>query len=417
MPEPGCVELRLPRVRDQTGGRGRPAAARRRLRKLRPVCGLLPGGGADGQDEPGHGPRQPGREGAHHLLLLRRGLQFRSQRARRQGRPRDQRRGCAGEWHGPVRQRPLRLRLCASSRAAHTARWCGPSGWMPEPGDGAWPVASGAWPDQATQAAGRRAWDSNGQSESTNLPIHQSPNDQLHRRPTGTPPSTWSPANSRRRKQAHGGDAFAVLASAKCTNEENFLFAKFTRQMLATQQHRPLRPLVTLQHRHRSGDSIRQRGDDQLDPRHRRRQPSASSSSARTPPNNHPVIGTKIRRAKRQRGAKLIVADPRRIDIADYADLHLRHKPGTDIALLNGLMHVILREGWEDDDFIAERTEGFEEFKAIGGQIHARSRQRDHRRARRADRAGRPHDGREPARRAALRHGHHPAHRGRAPMS
>ena len=80
---------------------------------------------------------------------------------------------------------------------------------------------------------------------------------------------------------------------------------------------------------------------------------------------NHPVIGTKIRRAKRHRGAKLIVADPRRIDIADYADLHLRHQPGTDIALLNGLMHVILRENWQDDDFIRERTENFEDVKAI----------------------------------------------------
>ena len=77
----------------------------------------------------------------------------------------------------------------------------------------------------------------------------------------------------------------------------------------------------------------------------------------------HPVIGIKIRRAKRMRGAKLIVADPRRIDIARYADLHLRHKPGTDIALLNGLMHIILREGWEDEEFIASRTEGFETLK------------------------------------------------------
>jgi len=78
----------------------------------------------------------------------------------------------------------------------------------------------------------------------------------------------------------------------------------------------------------------------------------------------HPVIGTKIRRAKRQRGAKLIVADPRQIDIAEVADLHLRHRPGTDIALLNGLMHVIIREGWQDADFIAQRTEGFEELAA-----------------------------------------------------
>ncbi len=79
----------------------------------------------------------------------------------------------------------------------------------------------------------------------------------------------------------------------------------------------------------------------------------------------HPVLGIKIRRAKRMRGAKLIVADPRRIDIATSADLHLRHRPGTDIALMNGIMHVIIREGWHDQAFIAERTEGFEELKAL----------------------------------------------------
>ncbi len=79
----------------------------------------------------------------------------------------------------------------------------------------------------------------------------------------------------------------------------------------------------------------------------------------------HPVIGIKIRRAKRMRGAKLIVADPRRIAIATSADIHLRHKPGTDLALLNGLMNVILRESWQDNTFIAERTEGIDELKAV----------------------------------------------------
>ena len=77
------------------------------------------------------------------------------------------------------------------------------------------------------------------------------------------------------------------------------------------------------------------------------------------------VIGTKIRRAKRLRGVKLIVADPRHIDIAEHADLFLRNRPGTDIALLNGIMHVIVREGWHDESFVAERTEGFEEMRTI----------------------------------------------------
>ncbi len=78
----------------------------------------------------------------------------------------------------------------------------------------------------------------------------------------------------------------------------------------------------------------------------------------------HPVFGTMLRRAVRFRGAKLIVVDPRRIDLCDFATLHLQQKPGSDIALLNGLMYIILKKGWEAKEFIAERTESFEEFKA-----------------------------------------------------
>jgi len=77
----------------------------------------------------------------------------------------------------------------------------------------------------------------------------------------------------------------------------------------------------------------------------------------------HPVFGTMLRRAVRYRGAKLIVVDPRRIDLCDFATLHLQQKPGSDIALLNGLMYIILEKGWEARDFIAERTEEFEAFK------------------------------------------------------
>jgi formate dehydrogenase major subunit/formate dehydrogenase alpha subunit len=79
----------------------------------------------------------------------------------------------------------------------------------------------------------------------------------------------------------------------------------------------------------------------------------------------HPVFGTMIRRAVRTRGVKLVVADPRKIDITEFTLLHLQQKPGTDIALLNGLMNIILEKGWEDTKFIEERTEGFDEFKAV----------------------------------------------------
>jgi formate dehydrogenase major subunit/formate dehydrogenase alpha subunit len=78
----------------------------------------------------------------------------------------------------------------------------------------------------------------------------------------------------------------------------------------------------------------------------------------------HPVFGTMLRRAVRFRGAKLVVADPRKIDITEFATLHIRQRLGTDIALINGLMYVILEKGWEDKTFIAERTENLDEFKA-----------------------------------------------------
>jgi formate dehydrogenase major subunit/formate dehydrogenase alpha subunit len=77
----------------------------------------------------------------------------------------------------------------------------------------------------------------------------------------------------------------------------------------------------------------------------------------------HPVFGTMLRRAVQRRGARLIVADPRRIDLCDIATLHLQQKPGTDIALLNGLMHILLEKGWEDKGYISDRTENFEDFK------------------------------------------------------
>ena len=79
----------------------------------------------------------------------------------------------------------------------------------------------------------------------------------------------------------------------------------------------------------------------------------------------HPVFGAKIRQAVLKRGVKLVVADPRKIDVTEFATLHLRHRSGTDVALLNGLMHIILMNGWEEKAFIENRTEGFEEFKTM----------------------------------------------------
>ena len=81
----------------------------------------------------------------------------------------------------------------------------------------------------------------------------------------------------------------------------------------------------------------------------------------------HPLVATRIYRAV-ERGAKLILVDPREIQLARFATLHLRQRPGTDVAWLNGMMHVIIREGLWDEEFVRERTEGFETLKEVVAQ-------------------------------------------------
>ncbi len=77
---------------------------------------------------------------------------------------------------------------------------------------------------------------------------------------------------------------------------------------------------------------------------------------------NHPVIGSMIKAQVVNKGKKLIVADPRRIELAKYADYFFQIKPGTNIAILNGFMHVLVKEGLYDRKYVAERCEGFDEL-------------------------------------------------------
>jgi predicted molibdopterin-dependent oxidoreductase YjgC len=79
---------------------------------------------------------------------------------------------------------------------------------------------------------------------------------------------------------------------------------------------------------------------------------------------SHPVIGYEVVRAAK-RGANVIIVDPRRIPMVDHATLFLQVKPGTDIYVFLAIMHTIIREGWANEAFIAERTEGFEEFRQV----------------------------------------------------
>ena len=81
------------------------------------------------------------------------------------------------------------------------------------------------------------------------------------------------------------------------------------------------------------------------------------------PEEAHPVIGMQLRAAV-ERGCRLIVVDPRDIGLAAQADLHLKLRPGTNVAFANGIVNVLLAEGLYDAEFVRERTEGIEVLAA-----------------------------------------------------
>ena len=77
----------------------------------------------------------------------------------------------------------------------------------------------------------------------------------------------------------------------------------------------------------------------------------------------HPVMSLEMKKAVRKMGAKLILVDPRQIELSDFAHLHLRHHPGTDVALFNAMAHIIINSGWVNKAFVDQRTEGFNTFQ------------------------------------------------------
>ncbi len=152
----------------------------------------------------------------------------------------------------------------------------------------------------------------------------------------------------------------AVISSAKCTNEDNYVIQKFARAVLGTNNvdhcarlcHAPT--VVGLGQSFGSGamtNSINELGDA-----------GCILAIGTNTTEAHPVIALEIKRAV-DKGAKLIVANPREIDLVRWADLWLRHNPGTDVALLMGMMRVIVDEGLIDSSFIEKRCENFDAFK------------------------------------------------------
>jgi formate dehydrogenase alpha subunit len=161
-------------------------------------------------------------------------------------------------------------------------------------------------------------------------------------------------------KKNYGPDALAVLSSAKCTNEENYLIMKFTRGVLGTNNIDHCARLC-----HSStvtglaasfGAGAMTNSIAEID------DTDCILVIGSTTTGQHPLIASRIIRAK-EKGAKLIVIDPRRIPLTEYADLFVQLKPGTNVALINGMIHILIEKDLIDKAFIRERTEGFEELK------------------------------------------------------
>jgi len=161
-------------------------------------------------------------------------------------------------------------------------------------------------------------------------------------------------------KDQAGPDAVGGLASAKCTNEENYVFQKFMRAVVGTNN---VDHCARLCHASTVAGLARAFGSGAMT--NSIEDFDAADCIFVIGSNTtecHPIIGSAIKRAA-LRGACLIVADPRTIELTEFAALHVRQRSGTDVALVNAMMRVILAEGLEDKQFISQRTEGFEELR------------------------------------------------------
>jgi len=179
-------------------------------------------------------------------------------------------------------------------------------------------------------------------------------------------PATWDEALTlvserlARIVRDSGGDSIATYASAKATNEDNYAFQKWVRAVLKTNN---IDHCARLCHagsvtglQLAIGSSAMSNSIAEME--HLDTFIITGSNTSET----HPVISLFLKRAVRQNGARLIVIDPRQIEMTDFATLWLRQKPGTDVAVFQAMAHVIVAEELYSEAFINQRTEGFAEY-------------------------------------------------------
>ena len=159
------------------------------------------------------------------------------------------------------------------------------------------------------------------------------------------------------------GDSFATLCSAKATNEDGYVQQKLARLVM---QSNHIDHCTRLCHSPSVEAMLTSLGSGATSNSYVDYEEAGCLVIIGSDANaNHPVAASRMRRAVIERGAKLIVINPRRIEMCDFAELWLRPRPGTDVALLNAMAKVILDEGLLDEAFVRDRTEGFQEWRQV----------------------------------------------------
>jgi formate dehydrogenase alpha subunit len=160
--------------------------------------------------------------------------------------------------------------------------------------------------------------------------------------------------------QRDGSDAMAVYCCAKATNEDNYLLQKMYRAIFRTNNVDHCTRLchagsvVALQQA--VGSSAMSNTASQVIMNDVFIVTGSNTSE------NHPIIALQMKEAVEKYGAKMIVVDPRRIDLVDFAELWLPLKPGTNVPVFSAMAYVIVKENLVNHDFINDRTEGYAEF-------------------------------------------------------
>ncbi len=161
----------------------------------------------------------------------------------------------------------------------------------------------------------------------------------------------------------HGPDSIAFFSSAKTTNEENYLMMKLARAAFGTNN---IDHCARLCHASTVAGLAAAFGSGAMtNSISCMEQADCIFVTGSNTTEQHPLIGTRIIRNVVENGARLIVSDNRTIRLARLADIHIRPINGTDVALLNSMMHVIIAEGLENKPFIAQRTENYEQLKQV----------------------------------------------------